>query len=54
MAMKSARKELAVPCPKNRLPTPPNWWRVQAGRFKNDPTFADFVAQVQAIRKVEG
>jgi len=35
-------------------PTPRNWWRIQAGRFKNDPTFSDFVAQVQAARKREG
>jgi len=32
--------------------TPRNWWRLQAGRFKDDPTFADFVAQVQAARKL--
>jgi hypothetical protein len=35
-------------------PTPRNWWRLQAGRFKDDPTFPDFVAQVQAARKHEG
>jgi hypothetical protein len=34
-------------------PTPRNWWRLQSGRFKNDPTFAAFVAQVQASRKQE-
>jgi hypothetical protein len=34
--------------------TPRNWWRTQAGRFRNDPTFAEFVAQVQAARKREG
>jgi len=34
-------------------PTPRNWWRLQAGRFKDDPTFPDFVAQVQAARKCE-
>jgi hypothetical protein len=32
-------------------PTPRNWWRLQAGRFKEDPTFAGFVRQVQACRK---
>jgi hypothetical protein len=32
-------------------PTPRNWWRLQSGRFKDDPTFADFVADVQAARK---
>jgi hypothetical protein len=35
-------------------PTPRNWWKVQAGRFKNDPTFAEFIAQVQAARRHEG
>ena len=35
-------------------PTPRNWWKLQAGRFKNDSTFSDFVAQVQASRKREG
>ena len=34
--------------------TPRNWWRVQAGRFKDDPTFSEFVAQVQAARRAEG
>jgi hypothetical protein len=34
--------------------TPRNWWRVQAGRFKDDPTFPDFVARVQAARRQEG
>jgi hypothetical protein len=34
--------------------TPRNWWRLQAGRFKNDPTFPEFVAQVQAARRHEG
>ena len=33
--------------------TPRNWWRLQAGRFKKDPTFSDFVAQIQAARKQE-
>jgi hypothetical protein len=37
-----------------RAPTPRNWWRMQAGRFNDDPTFGDFVAQVQAARKREG
>lgn len=32
-------------------PTPRNWWKVQAGRFGDDPTFADFVAEVKAARK---
>jgi hypothetical protein len=35
-------------------PTPRNWWNLQSGRFKTDPTFADFVAQIQAARKQEG
>ena len=35
-------------------PTRRNWWKLQAGRFRDDPTFADFVAQVQAARKLEG
>jgi len=39
--------------PENPKPTPRNWWRLQAGRFKDDPTFAEFVAQVQAARKQE-
>jgi hypothetical protein len=38
----------------NPKPTPRNWWKLQAGRFKNDSTFADFVAEVQAARKQEG
>jgi hypothetical protein len=42
------------PAKRTPVPTPHNWWRVQAGRFKNDPTFSDFVAQVQAARKREG
>ena len=36
------------------LPTPRNWWRLQAGRFKKDPSFPEFVAQVQAARRHEG
>jgi hypothetical protein len=35
-------------------PTPRNWWRTQAGRFKDDPTFPEFVARVQAARRQEG
>lgn len=35
-------------------PTPRNWWQLQAGRFKDDPTFPEFVAQVQAARKRDG
>ncbi len=31
-----------------------NWWRAQAGRFKDDSSFPEFVAQVQAARKKEG
>jgi hypothetical protein len=42
------------PADRTPAPTPRNWWRVQAGRFKNDSTFSDFVAQVQAARKREG
>ncbi|HSU67869.1 MAG TPA: hypothetical protein VLJ39_13415 [Tepidisphaeraceae bacterium] len=47
---------LDIPQKAGRTPTPSprNWWRVQAGRFKDDPTFADFVAEVQAARKHEG
>lgn len=30
--------------------TPRNWWRLQAGRFADDPTFEDFVREVQAAR----
>jgi len=43
-----------LPKASNRAPTPRNWWRVQAGRFRDDPTFSDFVAGVQAARKHEG
>jgi hypothetical protein len=42
------------PPTRKALPNPRNWWRLQAGRFKDDPTFPDFVAQVQATRKREG
>ena len=35
-------------------PEPRNWWRLQAGRFKDDLTFSDFVAKVQEARKHEG
>jgi crotonobetainyl-CoA:carnitine CoA-transferase CaiB-like acyl-CoA transferase len=31
-----------------------NWWKAQAGRFRDDPTFPEFVAQVQAARRREG
>jgi hypothetical protein len=31
-----------------------NWWRAQAGRFKDDPTFGEFVARAQAARRQEG
>ena len=34
-------------------PTPRDWWRTQAGRFKDDPSFPDFVAKVRAARKRE-
>jgi hypothetical protein len=34
--------------------TPRNWWRLHAGRFRHDPTFYDFVGEVQAARKREG
>jgi hypothetical protein len=33
--------------------TPRNWWRLQAGRFKDDPTFSEFVALVRAARSQE-
>jgi hypothetical protein len=36
-----------------RNPTPRNWWRLQAGRFKSDPSFPEFVAEVQASRRRE-
>jgi hypothetical protein len=36
-----------------QTPTPRNWWRVQAARFENDPTFGEFVARVQAARRQE-
>jgi hypothetical protein len=39
---------------KRVAPTPRNWWQVQSGRFRDDSTFADFVAQVRAARKREG
>jgi hypothetical protein len=39
---------------RGQLPTPRNWWRLQAGRFKKDPTFPDFVSQIQAARRREG
>ena len=35
-------------------PTPRNWWKLQSGRFKDDPTFAEFVKEVRAARKREG
>jgi hypothetical protein len=40
--------------PKSLKPSPRNWWKLQAGRFKNDSSFSDFVAQVQAARRQEG
>jgi len=40
--------------PAARAATKHHWWRLQAGRFRDDPTFPDFVAQVQAARKHEG
>lgn len=43
-----------TPASHRPTPTPRNWWKLQAGRFQDDPTFADFVAQVQAARKHEG
>jgi hypothetical protein len=42
------------PAGRKAVATPRNWWRLQAGRFKDDPTFPDFVAQVQAARRNEG
>jgi hypothetical protein len=42
------------PAIRKPVPTSRNWWRLQSGRFKNDPTFPDFVAQVQAARRHEG
>jgi ketosteroid isomerase-like protein len=43
----------ALKQPVRAKPTPRNWWRLQAGRFKDDPTFPHFVAKVQAARKRE-
>jgi beta-phosphoglucomutase-like phosphatase (HAD superfamily) len=43
-----------TPASRHRTPTPRNWWHLQAGRFKDDPTFPDFVTQVQAARRREG
>jgi hypothetical protein len=43
-----------TPAARAPIAIPRNWWRLQAGRFKDDPTFPDFVAQVQAARKREG
>lgn len=34
-----------------RKPGIRNWWRTQAGRFKDHPTFSEFVRQVQDARK---
>ena len=45
--------EASTPDSRTPAPMPGNWWRLQAGRFKDDPTFPDFVAQVQAARKHE-
>jgi hypothetical protein len=47
---------LDEPKPTSRRPTltPRNWWKTQPGRFREDPTFPEFVAQVQAARKREG
>ena len=28
-----------------------NWQRLQAGKFKSDPTFPEFVAQVQTAKR---
>lgn len=46
--------DAVAPTHRTSTPTPRNWWHLQAGRFKGDPTFADFVARVQAARKREG
>jgi len=43
-----------TPVSRARTPNPRNWWRLQAGRFKADPTFSEFVAKVQEARKHEG
>jgi hypothetical protein len=50
----TALNSLSSTEPKSNRPTPRNWWKVQAGRFKDDPTFSDFVAQIQSARKLEG
>ena len=39
---------------RSAIPTTRNWWRVQSGAFRDDPTFPEFVAQVQAARRREG
>ena len=36
------------------IATSRNWWKLQSGAFRDDPTFPEFVAQVQAARKREG
>ena len=47
-------KTLNAANPTSAKPAQEKWWRTQAGRFEDDPTFADFVADVQAARKREG
>jgi len=47
----TALGDLALPPANREQATPRNWWKLQAGRFKNDPTFAEFVGQVQIARK---
>jgi hypothetical protein len=50
----TALSNLDDSAPKSLKPTPRNWWKLQAGRFKNDTSFSEFVAQVQAARRQEG
>jgi hypothetical protein len=48
-SLMSMEKQMAAAA--KPTPTPRNWWRLQAGRFKDDPSFAHFAAQVRASRK---
>jgi hypothetical protein len=50
----TALNNLDVSPSKSQSPTPRNWWKLQAGRFSNDSSFDEFVAQVQAARRQEG
>jgi hypothetical protein len=43
----------AAPPTRQTKITPRNWWRLQAGHFADDPSFPEFVQQIQAARKRE-